>query len=481
MEVTGRSGQAPAFARLDALLQVLPLPQTARRRVQRVLNNSGAYLGNASIAFLIRVVGAGVAFALQVILARCMSLTDYGLYVAFWTWLFVAAQMATLGFNDSCLRFLPRYLTRGRFDDAHAFLAIGYRVVVGSSLAITGFGLAILWAVQSASGAPWLLVSLFLCGIPFLAFEFYLEGLARSFGWFVLSAAPAYILRPIVLAFAAIAVMVAGYHLNAAYALGAAVAVTGLMTIGQATILRRRIRHQVGLPVGSGVAIRKKRRLWLAATLPLTLVYGVEEIYLVSDVLLLSLLAEPSEVGIYFAAVRLMMLAGYVYYAFMLISSREFSLARANRDHADLQFRVRKATAWTFWLTVPTVLVMLALGHPLLAMFGSDYESGYGALAVLGLGLVARASVGQAGDLLVVLGHQRANLFAAVTSLVLNAVLVVALVPFLGILGAAIGTACSHAVRAAMLAYLARRHANLETFVLSVSRPAGRSAVQATA
>lgn len=476
--MTGRPGQsrASASARLESLLNVLPLPDGLRLHARRVLRNSGVYLGNAGVAFLIRIAGAAVGFALQVLLARLLSLPDYGLYVAFWTWLFVAGQMATLGFNDSCLRFLPRYLTRSRLDDAHGFLATGYRVVVGGSLAIAAIGLAVLWALPAASGAPWPLLVLFFIGIPFLAFELYLEGLARSFGWFVLSAAPAYVLRPVVLALAVIAVALAGFDLDAAIALGAAIAVTGVMTIGQAMVLSRRIRRQIGAPAGAAHACRKKRRLWLAATLPLTVVYGVEEIYLVSDVLLLSLLAEPSKVGIYFAAVRLMMLAGYVYYAFMLISSREFSLARASRDHADLQLRVRKATAWTFWLTVPTVLTTLALGYPLLAMFGADYVSGYGALAVLGLGLVARASVGQAGDLLVVLGHQRANLFAAIVSLALNAVLVVALVPSLGILGAAIGTAASQAVRSVLLSHLARRYADLETFVLATPRSARRAA-----
>ena len=164
-----------------------------------------------------------------------------------------------------------------------------------------------------------------------------------------------------------------------------------------------------------------------------------------------------------------MMLAGYVYFAFTLISVRDFSIARANRDHADLQRRVRRASAWTFWLTVPAVAATVAAGYPLLAIFGPDYVSGYTVLVVLGLGMVAKASVGPAGDLLVVLGHQRANFTVAAMSLALNVVLAVALIPSLGILGAAIGTAVSQAARALALRTLARRHAKLETFVLAAA------------
>ncbi len=466
-----------------ALLAALPLPHALRQRVQSMSTDSAAYLGNAGKAFLIRIAGAGIGFGLQVLLARLLSLTDYGLYVTFWTWLFVAGQIAALGFNDSCLRFLPRYLSRGRFDDAHAYLGTGYRVVVAGSVAIAGLGLVTLWGLSSFSPAVddrWLLLALCFVGIPLLAFELYLEGIARSFGWFVLAAAPAYVLRPVVLALAVITAALLGFHLDAVAALGIAVAVTGAITLGQAVLLRRRVRGEIGIPKQTARRGRKRRRLWLAATLPLTIVYGIEEIYLVSDILVLGLLAEPSGVGIYFAAVRLMTVAGYVYYAFMLISSREFSLARARLDHDELQQKVSKATWWTFWLTVPTVLATVALGYRLLAMFGADYVAGYGALAMLGVGLIARASVGQAGDLLIVLGYQRDGLLVAAASLCINVVLAVALVPIFGILGAAIATACSQAARAAALSYFVRRRAGLETFVFAGRRPAARSEIQAT-
>jgi O-antigen/teichoic acid export membrane protein len=462
---------------IGALLARLPLPPALRRRLETVSGEGAVYLGNAGMAFVIRMTGAAIAFGLQVLLARLLSLTDYGLYVTFWTWLFVAAQIAALGFNDSCLRFLPRYLARGRFDDAQAFLRTGYRVVVAASVAIAALGLTIAWSLPDLAtpgGERLVLLSLCLIGIPFLACELYLEGIARSFGWFVLSAAPAYVLRPMVLAIAVAALAIGGLELDASAALGAAIAVTATITIGQALVLRQRIRRQIGARAGTARRRGRKSRLWLAATLPLTIIYGIEEIYLVSDILLLGLLADPADVGIYFAAVRLMTLAGYVYYAFALISSREFSLARASRSHDELQRRVLRGTWWAFWLTVPTVLVMLALGYPLLAMFGPDYVSGYGVLVVLGLGLLARASVGQAGDLLIVLGHQKDGLFVASLSLAINALLTVALVPLLGVLGAAIGTACSQAVRAAALAYFVRRRARLEVFAFAGSgHPAG--------
>lgn len=452
--------------------------QVVRNRFSSGSDRVGQYLGNAGVAFLIRMAGAGLGFGLQVLLARLLLLSDYGLYVTFWTWLFVAGQIAALGFNDSALRFLPRYASRGRFVDAAEFLAVGLKFVVAGSIAIAVIGLAVAGLLYANAGALGLessrlvLLALLFIGIPILAFELYLEGVSRSFGWFALAISPAYVLRPLAMAAVVVGlVVVSGDGLNAGSVLAIAIAVTALLTVGQALILRRRLKKQLRGVRATG-SNRRKRRLWLTATLPLILVYGIEEIYIATDILLLGLLADPEEVGIYFAAVRIMALSGYVYYAFFLISSREFSLARADRDQAELQRRVLSATKWTFLLTVPAVLLTLAAGWPLLAMFGPDFDAAWPVMAVIGLGMIARASVGQAGDLLVVLGHQKETFAIAAISLGCNAVLTIFLVPTLGIMGAAIGTAVSQAARAILLRFAARYRADLETFVVYSLAPA---------
>ncbi len=487
-----------------AALAALPLPAKIRDRLARDRHPSAGsqagggagtsgerarratYLGNAGLAFLVRMAGAGLGFGLQVMLARTLTLTDYGLYVTFWTWLFVAGQVSTFGFNDSVLRFLPRYAGRRRHADAAGFLRTGYLTVVAGSLAVAALGLAgaavlaSFPALREVAGDRLVLLALLFAGIPVLAMELYLEGIARAAGWFALAIIPAYILRPIAIAALVATAALAGTGLGAPAVLAIAIAATAVLALGQAVLLHRRLRPVLGAararrpapPVAAPHRrLPPRARLWLRATLPLILIYGIEELYIASDILLLGLLAEPSEVGVYFAAARVITLAGYVYYAFMLISSREFSLARAERDNAALQARVLYATKWTFLLTAPAVGVMLVAGYPLLFLFGPDFAAAWPAMAVLGLGMLARAAVGQAGDLLVVLGHQRENLIAAAASLCLNIALTLALVPVLGILGAAVGTALSQTARAFVLARAARRKAGLETSIIAALRP----------
>ena len=165
-----RAGNGIRIARRRA--NGAPGEEGAARSASGDSDRKAAYLGNAGMAFLIRIAGAGLGFGLQVLLARTLALTDYGLYVTFWTWLFVAGQVSTFGFNDSVLRFLPRYAGRRRHGDAAGFLRAGYRTVIAGSLAVALAGLAgaaVLAAVpalREAAGDRLVLLALLFAGIP---------------------------------------------------------------------------------------------------------------------------------------------------------------------------------------------------------------------------------------------------------------------------------------------------------------------------
>ncbi len=68
----------------------------------------------------------------------------------------------------------------------------------------------------------------------------------------------------------------------------------------------------------------------------------------------------------------------------------------------------RSTVRWTFWPSLFATVAILALGWPLLRLFGPDFVGAYPAMFVLALGPLARASVGPAERLLTMAGSQRA-------------------------------------------------------------------------
>ena len=81
--------------------------------------------------------------------------------------------------------------------------------------------------------------------------------------------------------------------------------------------------------------------------------------------------------------------------------------------------------------------LLLAFGKPLLWLFGAQFTSGYPAMFVVAIGLIARSAIGPVERLLNMLGHQNLCALAYALAFVINLVLCILLVPRYGIYGAA--------------------------------------------
>jgi hypothetical protein len=139
-----------------------------------------AHLLDAAFTFAMRVASAGLVFVLQVFLARTMDLGDYGSYVTAWTWLVMLGAFMPLGFAESAVRFVPRYRTRARHGSAVAFWCFGLRVVLLVSLLMAGIAAIVALAGGLADSRTGLIVLLVAAGLPFLAVQNFLEGIARA-------------------------------------------------------------------------------------------------------------------------------------------------------------------------------------------------------------------------------------------------------------------------------------------------------------
>jgi O-antigen/teichoic acid export membrane protein len=420
--------------------------------------------GDAAVALAIRVAGAGLVFGLQVLLARLMPAEGYGGFVTLWTWMLALGSFAALGFAESSIRFLPRYQLRGRGAVAAGFWRFGLAAVLATGL--VSFALAATAGLTLGLSGPGLMVLLVALGLPFLGAEYYLEGVARSFGWFRLAAVPVYILRPVLIGGLCLLLAAAGVELTLPVVGAVLVGAMAVVTGGLALAVARRL-HAV-LPAGGPAASRRQKRLWLRASLPLLLLSGLEDLTGYADVLVLGLIADAEQVGIYFAAARSLALAGFVAYAMTLVFGRRFALDLAGRSREDLQRSILEASRLTLWATVASVAAAMIAAPLLLGAFGPAFLAGQGVLLVLGAGMVARAMAGQAGEVLIVAGRQREGLAIALFGLVMTVALALLLVPQLGMIGAAIAAAAAMACRTVALALVLRRAEGLRVLAFGL-------------
>src|SRR6266404_3940979 len=92
----------------------------------------------AGTIFIIRVVSAGLAYLSQILLARWMGGSDYGVYVYVWTWVLLLGSMMDFGISASAQKIIPEYRTAGEHALLRGFL-VGSRwmtFVVSSAISL---------------------------------------------------------------------------------------------------------------------------------------------------------------------------------------------------------------------------------------------------------------------------------------------------------------------------------------------------------
>jgi len=112
------------------------------------------------------------------------------------------------------------------------------------------------------------------------------------------------------------------------------------------------------------------------------------------------------------------------------------------------------------WCVLPSLggaVVLLVLGKPLLWLFGPSFTAAYPAMFILAIGYVIRAFGGPAQSLLMATGHHNRATGILMATVALSGALNLGLIPWFGIFGAAVATACALSFEAIASYLVARR------------------------
>src|SRR5437762_5469668 len=178
------------------------LPAIARLRslIRSLLGGSGEASLTKRLAgtiFVIRVVSAALAYFSQILLARWMGGSDYGVYVYVWTWVLLLGSMMDFGISASAQKIIPEYRTRGEHALLRGFLS-GSRWMTFAVSSVVSLGLAGIVKMLS----PWIdanaIVPLYIGCVTLLAFVVAntQDGIARSHDWMRLGLMPQFICPP---------------------------------------------------------------------------------------------------------------------------------------------------------------------------------------------------------------------------------------------------------------------------------------------
>src|SRR3981081_2161833 len=224
-----------AVAAMDVQSATAVSTSTIARLRSMLANFLAGFLGGSSEAsvtkrlagtiFVIRVASAALAYLSQILLARWMGGSDYGVYVYVWTWVLMLGSMMDFGISVSAQKLIPEYRASGDHALLRGFLS-GSRWMTFIVSSIVSLLLAGVVKTLSPWIEPGAVVPLYIGGLTLPAFVVAntQDGIARSHDWMRLGLMPQFIIRQsLIIGFTA-GGFVLGFHLGATTAMLASAA-----------------------------------------------------------------------------------------------------------------------------------------------------------------------------------------------------------------------------------------------------------------
>ncbi len=453
------------------------LPKKLNNHAQPILRKADGVLSGedensasqriALVTFTIRVFSAFIALVSQILLARWLGTFEYGIYVAIWVAVIILSTITCIGFPSAVVRYVGEYRELKRPDLMWGIINASMFISLICSTFIAGIGGYIVYAFPSIV-TDYYVMPIFLAAIclPLLAVEGIMDCIARAFNWPRTAFTPTYILRPVATILIAGFAILFGFQANAETTLYAAIIASFLSFLVQYIILFAKLRKAI--PTAKP---KYQIKIWVIVALPIFLVDGFYSLMTSVDVLFVSALMTPDDTAIYFAATKVLALVHFVYFAVRASVSHRYSAFHTNGNLSAFQDFVQKTVTWTFWPSLFIALIMAFLGQYFLMLFGADFTQGTQILFVLLLGIVIRSSVGPAEALLVMAGRQKMCAGVYACTLSVNVALNLSLIPYLGLMGAAIATSLALAFESTALHSAAKRTLGIHAFIIPRKTP----------
>lgn len=410
-------------------------------------------------AFLILAASAGLGYLVQTLLARVMTVHEYGSYTYANHWAEILAYPAGLGLHAAALKFVPSYQANQNPSALRGFVrsALLATLATGSALALA----TLLWAWTHAGPAfhIWVYAALL---IPVHALVALYMQMSRAQGRIIAALAPPMVLRHLGVALGCALILWGGYSRSAgAFMLALTLTMVAVLAaVGGVFHADLRRRHP-------GREMKTEWEPWLRLSIPL--LFSTLFMVLLGRVDLIALGAYrgAEEVALYNAALKTALLTNFVLLAIATAVTPKLALHRARNDHPALQKLLATSSLAAF---IPSLFIcagLWLLGPWILSWFGDPYVAAYPALKVLVLGHLAAASVGLAGTILNLSGQAVRATAIYGTAVALDIMLCLLWIPKYGAVGAAWATVLAATLCNLVLVVEARRHLKLNPSIFT--------------
>lgn len=415
--------------------------------------------------FVLRLIATGLGFVTNVLLARFLGPSEYGVYAYIFAWLGLLTVLAMFGFGRLLVREIASYSTSQQWGLIHGLLRFVLTTVILLSIAVAASVGAMTWSFRYRLNpqmfpAFWLA----LLSLPILALTNLGHDALQGFRRVILGKVPQILIRaPLFIILLLLVHWLGSAEVTAALAIGLGILALLAAFVSISWILYKTVPRQVidDEPV-------YLRSHWLRSALPFLVIVGVFEINSRAPVILLGSLAGPEEAGFYAIATLIVSVIGFVLVSANAVLGPIIASLYIADDTDRLQKILTRSARLTFAVAVVLTLLIMVFRNWLLLFFGQTYLEAGATLIVLALGQLFTVAAGSVGVLLVMTGHEKDTLIAVTASVIIIVVLGVLLIPFWADEGAALAAVTGLVVWNMIMIVQAYRRLRIDPTVLGL-------------
>lgn len=420
------------------------MPETVNESLQKITKGAVIILLGISVRMLLALGG-------RIILVRYVTQSEYGLYSLGLVLLQVVIVLACLGLETGTARQVAFYRGKNDIQKARRTFFSSLQIISVASVLLT----LILFFVSDFISVTFFhtpelsnVIKIFCIAAPFLVLNRIFTSMFRGFD----RAQPRVYFQDFLrnALFPLLLIIVILLHLPFVWVVYAFVASIVLTFMAYAIYTTKNLPF--ALRDTSSVSTSSITKELLLFSLPLLLVHIFNEILTWTDILMLGYFKILEDVGLYNAAVPLAHLLPIFLTAVIFLYIPVVSQFYAKGQQEEIKRSYAVVTKWITSATLPIFLTFVLFPEIVIEIFfGSRYVGAAFALQILSLGFFVSAILGPNGATLVTIGQTRFLMWATIIAAITNIILNLALIPPLGISGAAIATASSIVIRNLMI------------------------------
>ena len=400
------------------------------------------YRGSA-VFLAISGLGSAMSFGVHLLMARLLGAESYGHFGYATSWMVILLLGCGAGLKPTAVRFVAAYKARGEWGELRGLLRCATGWTIAASAAVT-----VLWWIALSLCRPRLdelgaTLALLALAMPFVALADVWSAAVRGLGAIARAQYPSSIVQHALMGGALVVVVAgAGAH-DGAVAAAIAYLPAAIGTMAAARVF---LRRELPGPVPTSPP-RRARGEWLQVAGSNMLISLAQAVRVPLIVVIAGASVDAQQLAYYIAAGRLANVASLGLLGISAFASPMISQHFALADFSRLQALARLAARGALAGAVAAALVLVGLGHDLLALFGAGFEAAYVPLLVLLCGELVAAAVGPVGFLMTMTNRELTATWIEGAASAIAIGLALVLIPRLGILGAAIAVAAGSTAR----------------------------------